>query len=226
MAKKDLIINNIQNEDVVVGFSSYGQATYESEYNGGMGSNGLTSARHDLLAHKYADKYPESFDPNTDRKYVYCGSKDLTDKIVIDDKVGEVNLGKLILSPTRTYLPLLKKIIKEKIPINGIIHCTGGAQTKVLKFVNEKHIVKDNLLAIPPLFKLIESEFPIERKEMYEVFNMGHRLEIYTAKDNAKALIGLASPFNIEAQIIGHVENSKTNRVTIIDENNVQYEYE
>lgn len=223
MKRNDLVVNNMQDGDVIVGFASYGQSTYESEYNGGMGSNGLTSARHDLFHKSYATKYPESFDPNTSLDVVYTGSKTLTDKIRVEDQ--DIDFGKLVLSPTRTYLPLLKAIFDAKIPVNGIIHCTGGGQTKVMKFVDNKHVIKDELFVPPPLFQMIESESPITRREMYEVFNMGHRLEIYTSPSEAQALIDVAADFKIDAKIIGRVEDAPENKLTIIDENDVVYNH-
>lgn len=214
MKKSDLIVNDIQPGNVIVGFASYGQATYEAEYNGGMGSNGLTSARHDVLNKIYAEKYPDSFDPNTPEEVVYIGSKKLTDKVEIEGQ--QIDVGKLILSPTRTYLPLIKAILAEfSGQIDGMIHCTGGAQTKVIKFVEKVHIIKDNLLPIPPLFQLIKEESGTDWKEMYQVFNMGHRLELYVDAPIAERLIAIAKSFNISAQIIGRVEKSKEAKVTI-----------
>jgi phosphoribosylformylglycinamidine cyclo-ligase len=218
LARKDLIINEIEEGDLIVGFSSYGKATYENTYNGGIGSNGLTSARHDVLSHGYAAQYPESFNPAIPLSVVYSGNKKLTDEIVLDN--GEkTTVGKLLLSPTRTYLPLLKVIIQDLKPhISGIIHCTGGGQTKAMKFVENKHIVKNSLFALPKVFKLIQTESKTDYKEMYQVFNMGHRLEVYIkGKVQAEALIAIAKTFEIEAQIIGYVSSEKTdkNRLTI-----------
>jgi len=205
MKKSDVIDNDIQVDDYIVGFASYGQATYEDEYNGGMGSNGLTSARHDVFHKSYAEKYPDSYDHNTPEEVIFLGSKKLTDPTPIDG----VNTGKLVLSPTRTYIPLIKKIIESnRSDINGMIHCTGGAQTKVMKFLNKNlRVVKDNLLPIPPLFEMIKEESGLDYKEMYQVFNMGHRLEVYTgSKEAAENMITIAKSFNIEAQIIGRTE--------------------
>lgn len=217
LKRSDLIINNIRGGNVIVGIASYGQSIYETEYNGGMGSNGLTSARHDVLDKIYASKYPESYDPNTDKDVIYVGSKKLDEKIYIPDH-GETTIGKLILSPTRTYLPLIKKIIDENIAIDGMIHCTGGAQTKVLKFIKHKKVIKDNLLPIPPLFQMIESESGTSRQEMYQVFNMGHRLEVYCDESQAQKIIDLSNSFAIDAQIIGRVEDAPNNEVEICDD--------
>ena len=204
---------NIQAGNVIVGFASYGKASYENEYNGGMGSNGLTSARHDVFSKIYAEKYPEAFDANTDYQFIYSGSKLLTDSV--DD--APLNAGKLVLSPTRTYAPIVKKAIDEigTKNINGIIHCSGGAQTKILHYINKYHIVKDNLFAIPPLFKLIQQESKTDWKEMYQVFNCGHRLEIYCDEKFANTLISISKSFNIDAQIVGYVEESEQKKVTI-----------
>ena len=214
MRREDLIINDIQAGDVVVGLASYGKATYENQYNGGMGSNGLTSARHDVLSHDYADKYPDSFDSNTPREVVYVGSKKLTETIEIDGE--NIPIGKLILSPTRTYLPVLKKLLStHRKSIHGMIHNTGGGQTKVKKFVENKRVVKNNLLPIPPLFKMIQEESGTDWKEMYQVFNMGTRLEIYVDEKDAQHIIDLSKSFNIDAQIIGFVEEAKGEHVQI-----------
>lgn len=210
--KKDIIDIKIKSGDVIVGFASYGQASYETSYNGGMGSNGLTSARHDVFAHEYADKYPESYDHLVDESLVYSGNYRLTD---IHPEL-EIPIGKLVLSPTRTFLPLLKEVISNhKESINGIIHNTGGAQTKVMKFVENVHIIKDNLLPIPPLFHLIQEQSGTDAKEMFKVFNMGTRLEVYTNEDSANSMIETARKFNIDAQIIGRVEASEYNRLTL-----------
>jgi len=214
--KEDLIINDIQAGDLIIGLASYGQATYEEDYNGGMGSNGLTSARHDVLSKIYMDKYPESFNPATEKEYVYSGSKELTDEIVVHGT--KIPVGKLILSPTRTYLPVLKKVLEmQKTSIHGIIHCTGGAQTKVKKFIKNIKVIKDNLLPVPPLFELIKAESGTDYKEMFEVFNMGHRLEFYV-KDQASAdaIIAISEAFNIDAQVIGRVEESHTEEIEIV----------
>lgn len=205
LKKSDIINIDIQEGDYIVGFASYGRATYENEYNGGMGSNGLTSARHDVFHKDYASKYPDSYDSNTPDEVVYLGSKRLTDPTDVEG----MDAGKLVLSPTRTYIPLIKKIIEgHRSDVNGMIHCTGGAQTKVMKFLDKNlRIVKNNLLPIPPLFEMIQKESGLDYKEMYQVFNMGHRLEVYTSsKDAAEAMIALAASFNIDAQIIGRTE--------------------
>ncbi len=223
MRRDRLIVNDVKAGNVIVGFSSSGQASYESAYNGGMGSNGLTSARHDVFQSLYRSKYPESYDNNSPLELMYCGSKSLVDEIEIDG-VGAVDVGKLVLSPTRTYLPLIKRIVADKIPIDGMIHCTGGAQTKVMKFVKNKKIIKDSLFELPPLFQLIEEESGTDRKEMYQVFNMGHRLEVYADHRQAKSLISLAAQFNIEAKIIGYVEDAQQNSLTIKDDQG-EYHY-
>ena len=217
MARKDLIVNNIQAGDVILSLASYGQATYENEYNGGMGSNGLTSARHDVLSHEYATKYPDSYDANTPKEVVYVGSKKLTDTVKIEGK--DIPVGKLILSPTRTFLPVLKQMIEELKPeINGIIHNTGGGQTKVAHFIRNKKIVKNNMLPLPPLFKMIQEESGTGWKEMYQVFNMGQRLEVYLPEKYAAAILNIAKSFHIDAQIIGHVEEFSGQQVYIESE--------
>ena len=214
MKKSNLIINNIQAGDAIVGLASYGQATYEDTYNGGIGSNGLTSARHDVLSHHYATQYPNSFDPNLPKEVVYIGSKKLTDRIDINGQ--NITIGQLMLSPTRTYLPVLKKLLPElKSHIHGIIHCTGGGQTKVLKFIKNKKVVKNNMLPIPPLFQLIQKESKTSWKEMYQVFNMGHRLEVYLKKEYTESVINIAKQFNIDAQLIGYVEDKEGEEVSI-----------
>ena len=214
MKKSDLIVNDIQPGDVIVGLSSSGQATYEDEYNGGMGSNGLTSARHDILNYEYAEKYPESYDSATPKEAVYIGNKKLTDEVMIDGK--PMHVGKLILSPTRTYLPVLQKIIPElKEHINGIIHATGGGQVKVDHFIKDRHVIKDNPFPISPLFDLIKKEGGSSWKEMYQVFNMGHRLEFYLPKEHAQRVIEISKSFNIDAQIVGRVEAHEGNKVSI-----------
>ncbi len=214
MPRKDLIVNNIQDGDVIVGFASDGQASYENEYNGGMGSNGLTSARHDVFHHSYRHKYPESYDPAVPADLVYSGSRLLTEEVQIAEE--KIPLGKLVLSPTRTYIPMLVKMVKGyKEQINGIIHNTGGAHSKVLRFLNNKKVIKDNLPAIPTLFKIIQEESNTPLKEMYKVFNMGTRLEIYTDQTTASELIDIANSFSIDAQIIGRVESSHKNQVEI-----------
>ncbi len=221
--RRDHIINNanIKGGDVIVGLASFGQATYEDSYNGGMGSNGLTSARHDVLGKYLASKYPESYDAAVPEDLVYSGSKKLTEKVPGLD----ITVGKLILSPTRTYAPFVKLLLDEmRAKVDGMIHCTGGAQTKVMNFVSNKHVVKDNMFAIPPLFKMIREESGTDWKEMYKVFNMGHRLEVYVAPEDAKSVIDIAKSFNIDAQVIGHVEDADANRLTISSEFGV-FEY-
>ena len=210
----ELIINNIKDKNVIIGFSSYGQSAYEDNYNSGMGSNGLTSARHDIFSDIYRHKYPESYAPETDINFIYSGSKLLTDKIEIDN--NKFDLGKFVLSPTRTYLPVLKEIfLKHRKNIDGLIHCTGGGQTKVLKFVKNKRIIKDNLFEIPQLFLLIQNESNASLKEMYEVFNMGHRMELYTDEKYAEEIIEISKSFGVDAKIIGHVEQSEQNELKI-----------
>ena len=216
--RKDQIIDNsnITNGDVIVGLSSFGKSKFENKYNSGIGSNGLTSARHDVFEKYLATKYPESFDPEVPDNLVYSGTKKILDKI--DN--SELNIGSLVLSPTRTYTPLLK-IIFEKVgreKINGIIHCTGGGQTKILNFIDNLHIIKDNLFDIPPLFKLIQDESNTDPKEMYKVFNMGHRIEIYTDSNTANKIIEISNSYHIEAKIIGKVQSSKSKKLTINSE--------
>lgn len=208
MKRSDVIDNaNIKPGDVIVGLSSTGQATYEKQYNGGMGSNGLTSARHDVFSKYLAKKYPESFDHAVPDELVYSGKKTLTESI---EGLG-IDAGRLVLSPTRTYAPIIKKILDEFRPeIHGMVHCTGGAQTKVLHFVGDNcHVIKDNMFPIPPLFKIIQEESKTDWKEMYQVFNMGHRMEIYVNKDIADKIISISKGFNIDAQIIGHVTEGR-----------------
>lgn len=214
MRREDLIVNDIQAGDVIVGLASYGQAVYETEYNGGMGSNGLTSARHDVLSHEYAGAYPDSFDPNTPDSVIYTGHKKLQDTVTVDGQA--ITVGKLILSPTRTYLPVIKRLLDALRPqIHGMIHCTGGGQTKVSKFVRNKKVIKDNLLPIPPLFELIQSESGTEWREMYQVFNMGHRLEVYLPESEAQRVIDIAQTFHIPAQVIGRVEEAPGETVQV-----------
>jgi phosphoribosylformylglycinamidine cyclo-ligase len=216
MKKADVIsADNIKPGDVIVGLSSSGQATYETEYNGGMGSNGLTSARHDVFAKYLAEKYPESFDPKVPMDLVYSGAKQLTEAV----EGLAIDAGKLVLSPTRTYAPVIKKLLdKFRNQISGMIHCSGGAQTKVLHFVDNVHVVKDNMFPVPPLFKLIQEQSGTNWKEMYKVFNMGHRYEIYCGADVAKEIIAISESFNIEAQIIGRVEPFEGKKLTIKSE--------
>jgi len=216
LKKSEVIDNaNIQAGDVIVGFASYGKTTYESEYNGGMGSNGLTSARHDVFYKKLAESYPESYDANVPQSLVYSGSYSLTDHV----ESSELNAGKLVLSPTRTYLPLVKKIFESlKSEIHGMVHCSGGGQTKVLHFVENVHVIKDNLFELPPLFRMIQQESKTDWQEMYRVFNMGHRLEIFTNEEAAEKMIEIASTFNLEAKIIGRVEKSDKKKLTVKSE--------
>ncbi len=210
--RSEIIENKIQAGDVIVGLSSSGQATYEDAYNGGMGSNGLTSARHDVFHKKLAACFPESFDPQVDDSLVYSGSKALTEA----SAVAGVDVGKLVLSPTRTYAPVIKAILEHyRSNIHGMIHCSGGAQTKVLHFIDQLHIIKDQMFPIPPLFYLIQKESGTDWKEMYKVFNMGHRMELYVPESIAKSIIEISGKFNIEAQIIGRVEASDKKQVSI-----------
>ena len=214
MKRADVIDNgNIIAGNVIVGLSSFGKASYEKEYNSGIGSNGLTSARHDVFEKSLKNKYPESFDNQISDKLVYSGTKKVTDRI----ENSPLDAGKLVLSPTRTYAPLIKKIFEEidRKKINGIIHCSGGAQTKILHFVDKLHIIKDNLFDLPPVFKLIQEESGTSWKEMYQVFNMGHRMEIYTDRSTADKIINISNSFNIEAKIVGRVEDSKNKKLTI-----------
>ena len=216
MKRSDIIDNsNIKAGNVIVGLSSYGQASYENEYNSGMGSNGLTSARHDIFSSILSTKYPESFDPLIPDNLVYSGSKRLTDKIVD----GELDVGKLVLSPTRTYAPIIKKILDQhKHKINGMVHCSGGAQTKILHFIDDLHIIKDNMFDVPPLFKLIQNESSTSWKEMYKVFNMGHRMELYIDQSIASSIINISKSFNVDAKIIGRVEAFSGKKVSINSE--------
>jgi len=213
MKREDVISNEkIEPGDVIIGFSSYGQATYEDQYNGGMGSNGLTSARHDVFNKIYATKYPESFDPGIPSHLCYSGRYLLTDTI----EGLPVNVGQLVLSPTRTYAPIFKKILDEyRRTIHGIIHCSGGAQTKVLHFVKDLHIIKDRLFEIPPLFDIIQKESGTSWEEMYKVFNMGHRMEVYIPEKFAGDIISISESFNVQAKIVGHVESSEKTSLTI-----------
>lgn len=212
MKRSDVIDNaNIKAGDVIVGLSSSGQATYETEYNGGMGSNGLTSARHDVFSKSVAQKYPESFDNDIPSDLVYSGSKQL-----VDQTTTPLDMGKLVLSPTRTYAPVIAKILNEfRSEINGMVHCSGGAQTKILHFLKKYHVIKDNLFDTPPLFEAIQKESGTDWKEMYKVFNMGHRMEIYLDESRAQDVINISKSFGIDAQIIGRVENSENKKLTI-----------
>ena len=212
LKRSDIVDINIQAGNVIVGFASYGQASWESEYNSGIGSNGLTFARHEALSHEYATKYPECFDPAMEKEYVFTGNRKLTDKI--DANLPDA--GKLLLSPTRTFLPLIKKVLeRHRKYINGIIHCTGGGQTKVLHFMENMHILKHNLLPVPPVFKMIQEQKNADWKEMYQVFNMGQRLEIYTDMETAKELIAIGKSFNIDCQVIGLCESMNGKQVTL-----------
>ena len=224
MKRSDVINNaNIAAGDVIVGLASYGQATYEKEYNGGMGSNGLTSARHDVFAKYLAEKYPESYDHAVPEDLVYSGGLKLTD--AVED--SPLDAGKLVLSPTRTYAPVVKKMLDAmRHEIHGMVHCSGGAQTKVLHFIKDLHVIKDNLFPIPPLFRTIHEQSGTDWQEMYKVFNMGHRLEVYLPAEKAQEVIDLAKTFNIDAQVIGRVEaRPEGAKVTLVTENGT-YEYE
>ncbi len=216
LKRSEVIDNaNIKAGDVIVGLESFGQATYEKEYNGGMGSNGLTSARHDVFSKYLAKKYPESFDSDVPEDLIYSGSKKLT------DAVADVSLdaGKLVLSPTRTYAPIIKKILENHVKdIHGMIHCSGGAQTKILHFVDDLHIIKDNLFDVPPLFKMIQEQSNTDWREMYQVFNCGHRMELYVPQEIAEDIIAISKSFHVDAKIIGRVEKSKIKKLTISSE--------
>lgn len=216
MKREDVISNHkIKGGNVIVGLASYGKATYEKEYNGGMGSNGLTSARHDVFSKYIAEKYPESFDPAVPYDLVFAGGKALTDTILTETG-EEVTAGKLVLSPTRTYAPVIKQILdKYRNQIDGMVHCSGGAQTKVLHFVDNVHVIKDNLFPIPPLFELIQKESNTDWQEMYKVFNMGHRMELYVPEEIAADIIQISESFGIPAQVIGRVESFDKKQVTI-----------
>lgn len=222
MRRADVVNNaNIKAGDVIVGLASYGQAVYETGYNGGMGSNGLTSARHDVFCKEIAEKYPETYDHATPEDLVYSGKMRLTDEV----EGSPINAGLLVLSATRTYAPVIKAILEKMRPeIDGMVHCSGGAQTKVMHFVEHKHVIKDNLFPIPPLFRLIQEQSGTDWQEMYKVFNMGHRMEIYVAPEHAAEVIRISESFGIPAQIIGRVEEADANRLTIISENGT-FEY-
>jgi phosphoribosylformylglycinamidine cyclo-ligase len=222
MKRSDVIDNaNIRPGDVIVGLSSCGQATYEKEYNGGMGSNGLTSARHDMFAKYLAANYPESYDRSIPEELVYSGSYKLTDAV----KDAPICAGKLVLSPTRTYAPVLKKILSEmRSDIHGMVHCTGGAQTKVLHFVGENcKVIKDNMFPVPPLFRAIQQESGTDWREMYKVFNMGHRMEVYVSKEQADKVIEISKSFNIDAQVIGHIEEGRKSLVITSEYGTFEY---
>jgi phosphoribosylformylglycinamidine cyclo-ligase len=225
MKRRDLIVNDIQPGDVIVGLASYGQASYEKSYNGGMGSNGLTSARHDVFSHRYASEYPESYDPSLPDEVVYVGSKSITDPVSIGHG-KTMTAGQLVLSPTRTYLPVIAQLLKQLRPaIHGMIHNTGGGLSKVVKFVDNVRVIKDNLLPLPPLFQMIREESGTDWKELYQVFNMGQRLEVYLPESEAQAVIDIAKQFSIEAQIIGRVEKADTASVRIESPNGT-FEYD
>lgn len=213
--RKDVISNeNIAAGDLIVGLSSFGQATYETEYNGGMGSNGLTSARHDVFARYLADEYPESYDDKIPEQLVYSGSCRLTDPV----EGSPLDAGKLVLSPTRTYLPVVKKILDlHRSRIHGMVHCSGGGQTKILHFIDSLHVIKDNLFPVPPLFNLIQQQSGTPWEQMYRVFNMGHRMELYVGEDIAAEIIDISRSFGVDARIVGRVEKSDSARVTILD---------
>ncbi|HMM11989.1 MAG TPA: AIR synthase-related protein [Bacteroidales bacterium] len=212
MKRSEVIENNIQAGNVIVGLASFGQASYENTYNGGMGSNGLTSARHDVFHKALATKYPESFDPLVPDELVYSGTFSLTEPT----EVPGVNAGQMVLAPTRTYAPIIKELLNHYRPkINGLIHCSGGGQTKILHFVDKLHIVKNQLFEVPPLFRMIQQASGTNWKEMYKVFNMGHRMEVYTDEQTAAALIAISDSFGVEAKIIGHVEGSESKKLTI-----------
>jgi phosphoribosylformylglycinamidine cyclo-ligase len=216
MKRTDVINNaNIKAGDVIVGLASYGQASYEKSYNGGMGSNGLTSARHDVFAKYLAEKYPESFDPAVPEQLIYSGNLKLTDSV----EGSPIHAGKLVLSPTRTYAPVIKKLLDAMRPdIHGMVHCSGGAQTKILHFVDNLRIIKDNMFPVPPLFKTIQAQSKTDWAEMYKVFNMGHRMEIYLDEENADKVINISKSFNIDTQIIGHVEANDCKELIIKSE--------
>lgn len=217
MKRSDVVDNgNIKPGDVIVGLASFGQAKYEEEYNGGMGSNGLTSARHDVFANYLADKFPESYDSSVPKDLVYSGGVQLTDSV----ENSPIDAGKLVLSPTRTYAPIIKSILNKYTPkyIHGMVHCSGGAQTKVLHFVEGVHVIKDNLFPVPPLFKLIQEQSKTDWKEMYQVFNCGHRMELYVPQEIAADIIAISESFGVAAQIVGRVEESASKKLTINSE--------
>ena len=217
LKRSDVIDNaNIKAGDIIVGLASYGQATYEKQYNGGMGSNGLTSARHDVFSKDLAEKYPESYDASVPESLVYSGSTALTGAV----EASPLNAGKLVLSPTRTYAPIIKKILEKysSQELHGMVHCSGGAQTKILHFIEKLHVVKDNLFPIPPLFKLIQEQSGTDWKEMYQVFNCGHRLELYVDPSIADDLIDISKSFDVDARIVGKVEAHPSKKLTITSE--------
>jgi len=216
MKREDVVNNaNIQPGDVIVGMESFGQSSYEKEYNGGMGSNGLTSARHDVFSKVLANKYPESFDPSVPEDLIYSGTKNLTDKV----ENSPIDAGKLVLSPTRTYAPIIKEILsKHRSNVHGMVHCSGGAQTKVLHFVENLHVIKDNMFDTPPLFDLIQKESNTDWMEMYKVFNMGHRMEVYLPEQYADEIIAISKSYNVDAKIVGRVEAADTKKLTIVSD--------
>lgn len=219
--RSDIIENNIQPGDVIVGLASFGQATYENAYNGGMGSNGLTSARHDVFGHDYSLKYPESFDQAINKKLIYSGNLLVTDPT----DVPGINVGQLVLSPTRTYAPVIRKILQDyRAEIHGMIHCSGGAQTKALHFVKDLHIIKDKLFPVPPLFKMIREQSGTSLREMYQVFNMGHRMELYVPANIADEIISISESFGIQAQVVGRCEMWEGKKLTIKSNSEV-FEY-
>ena len=222
MRRADVVDNaRIKAGNVIVGLACFGQAKYETAYNGGMGSNGLTSARHDVFSHVYAEKYPMCYDRNLPDSVVFCGTKLLTDPT----DVPGVDAGHMVLSPTRTYAPIIRKVLDEYRPkIDGMVHCSGGAQTKVLHFIDKNHVVKDNLFPVPPLFKMIHDESQTDWQEMYKVFNMGHRMELYTDEATARGIIDISCSFGVDAQVIGRVEEAPKAQVTVKSENGV-FEY-
>ena len=222
MKRNEIISNhNIKAGDIIVGLSSSGKTTYETDYNGGMGSNGLTSARHDIFAHYLAEKYPESYDPSLPGDLVYSGKLRLTDKI----KELNIDAGKLVLSPTRTYAPVIKKVLDTmRKDIHGMVHCSGGGQTKIMHFIDNMHVIKDDLFPVPPLFRMIQEQSGTAWHDMYKVFNMGHRFEIYTNQESAERIIEISAGFNLEAKIIGHCEFSSKKKLTISSKNEI-FEY-
>jgi phosphoribosylformylglycinamidine cyclo-ligase len=228
LKRSEVIDNaNIRAGDVIIGLASFGKTTYENEYNSGIGSNGLTMARHDVLQRYLKKKFPESFDPSIPSKLTYSGSRKLTERITLSHhgKKYSTTIGKLLLSPTRTYLPVMKKIFKKhREHIHGAVHCTGGGQTKILHFIGRLHIVKNNLFSIPPLFEMIQNESGADWKEMYSVFNMGHRMELYTQPQYVDSILNICKEFMLDAQVIGRVEKSNIRKLTISSESGT-FEY-
>ncbi len=220
LKRSEVITNKISAGDVIIGLSSSGQTSYETTYNSGMGSNGLTSARHDVFSNYLAEKYPESYDPGTDNELIYSGKYRLRDEI---ENLG-MDAGRLVLSPTRTYAPVVRKVLEDLSPhIHGMIHCSGGAQTKVLNFINDVHVVKDSMFPVPPLFNIIQKLSGASWQEMYRVFNMGHRFEIYLHPGHAETIIDIAASFNLDAKVIGHCEKAKGRKLTIKNDEGVYY---